>query len=161
LITARDIRGLRARVRRYAHETGRTEFEALLAHCAWLGAIDPIHLTQGTAAWITEAYLMLTHEIARLQRDEQTVQLADADPPVLSRTVAGMSVTRILEVLDDLEVRPTDYGLPADKRWRSAVKRLPDAWIGSQHVEKYRLDFWGQKSMVERVSQAIERALFP
>jgi hypothetical protein len=83
VMTQRDARGLRAQVRRFAHETGCEEFAALVEHCERLGSI-----------------------------------------------------------------------------WTFRVTRLHDAWHGSLHTERYRLDFWGPPPLVDRVFGIVQRELF-
>ncbi len=131
VMTQRDARGLRAR----------------LPAC--------------TAAWITEAFLVLTPEVALLGREARAGRSIEDGVPALARTVAGATLEDILGVLYHLDERPTELGRPPGGTWSSRVTRLRDAWHRSLHAERYRLDVWGAPSFVERVFGIVQHALFP
>ncbi len=68
---------------------------------------------------------------------------------------------QLARALDSIDARPTSYGLPPLVRWRSRVSPLADAWHGSLHVKRFRVDYWGEPPLVEKLHNVVERVLFP
>jgi hypothetical protein len=148
-------------VRQCAQETGCAEVQSLLKHCAWRSEVDRARLPTEAAAWITEAYPGLTHEIAMLGREAPAARSVENGAPALTRTVAGATLGDILGVLYHLDEQSTEHGLPSGGTWSSRVTRLRDAWHRSLHAERYRLDFRGPPPLVERVFGLVQRKLSP
>ncbi|MCC7371671.1 MAG: hypothetical protein IT306_24850 [Chloroflexi bacterium] len=160
-VSQRDLRGLRAAARRDAHARRCDEVASLSTICERFGVASVTTLEPDIAQWITEAYVVLTHEIAGTLRERHAAWSAANGAPTLTHTLAGTTLGMVVDTLVTMQEWPDQYELPPEGGWKFRILPLPDAWVGSQHTFRFRVDLWGPVCLAQRVAYLMEQRLFP